>query len=311
MTEAGADPVGGACGAGELRRFVLERHPVRAFWARLDEAWCELRALQRHPPAVEALLGEAVTAAVLLAATLKFHGKLTLQLQGTGPVGLLVAQCTHDFQIRAVARANAAATAAASFRDLVGDDGRLAVTIEADERTARYQGIVALQGESLAACLENYFATSEQLPTRIVLAADAERATGVLLQRLPLSDASGEALAAVSHGAWEDLQLKLATLGASLLQSGSAEEILQRICGAHEGRLFGGTPVRFVCGCSRARVAQLLQGLGPKEVREVLAEQGDVTVTCEFCGRPYRFDAIDVQGLFADGTRPQTPQSVN
>jgi molecular chaperone Hsp33 len=301
----------GRVSGGQLRRFVLERHPVRAFWVRLDEAWCELRGLQRHAPAVETLLGEAVTASVLLAATLKFHGKLTLQLQGTGPVRLLVAQCTHDFQIRAVAHADEAAGTAVGFRDLVGEGGRLAVTIEADERTARYQGIVALEGQTLAACLENYFASSEQLPTRIALAVGAERATGVLLQRLPIPDAQGEALAALSHGAWEDLQLKLAALGAPRLQSDPVEEVLQRICGVHEGRLFASTPVRFACNCSRGRVGQLLHALGSQEVREVLAEQGAVTVTCEFCGRPYRFDAIDVQGLFAGGAQQEAPGSVN
>ncbi|MGH8142159.1 MAG: Hsp33 family molecular chaperone HslO [Steroidobacteraceae bacterium] len=305
---------GGAAGSvsgGQLRRFVLEGRPVRAFWVRLDEAWCELRGLQRHAAAVDTLLGEAVTASVLLAATLKFHGRLTLQLQSTGPVRLLVAQCTHDFQIRAVAHANETTGMAAGFRDLVGDDGRLAVTIEADERTARYQGIVALEGQSLAACLESYFASSEQLPTRIALAAGTERATGVLLQRLPIPNTQGEAHAALSHGAWEDLQLKLAALGAPLLQSDAAEQALRRICGVHEGRLFAGTPVRFACGCSRARVAQLLDALGPQQVQEVLAEHGAVTVTCEFCGRPYRFDAIDVQGLFAGGAQPQAPGSVN
>jgi molecular chaperone Hsp33 len=237
-----AEVLGGA--DGELRRFILERHPVRGFWIRLDGAWRELRSFHRYPPAVEALFGEAVTASLLLAATLKFQGTLTLQLAGDGLVNLLVAQCTHEFAIRAVARFDDGIDGPVGFRQLVGD-GRLTVTVEAEERSARYQGIVSLQGASLAACIENYFATSEQLPTRIALGADAASTGGVLLQKLPAASAQGEALAAVSQDVWEDLQSRVAALDAPLLRAGTAEEVLQRICGEHDCRLFQGSPVRF------------------------------------------------------------------
>jgi molecular chaperone Hsp33 len=295
---------------GELRRFVLERHPVRGFRVRLDGAWRELRSHQRYPPAVEALLGEAVTASVLLAATLKFEGTLTLQLAGDGLVNLLVAQCTHEFVIRAVARFDDGIDGPVAFRQLVGD-GRLSVTIEAEERSARYQGIVALQGATLAACLENYFATSEQLPTHIALAADGGSAAGLLLQKLPAASNQGEALAAVSQGVWEALQPRPAALDAALLRLGSAEQVLQQVCGEYDCRLFQGSPVRFACRCSQGRVAGLLRSLGSEEMRSILAEQGAVTVTCEFCGRPYRFDAIDVERLFAQGANPEAPHSLN
>ena len=300
-----------AGGDGELRRFILERQPVRGFWIRLDGAWREMRRHQRYPPAVEALLGEAVTASLLLAATLKFHGTLTLQLAGDGLVNLLVAQCTHEFVIRAVARYDDGIDGAVAFRQLVGD-GRLTVTIEAEERSARYQGIVALAGATLAECLENYFATSEQLPTRIALAADHVSGVGVLLQKLPAAaGAQGEAIAAVSQQVWEDLQSRVATLDASLLRLAAAEEVLQRVCGEHDCRLFKGSPVRFACRCSEGRVAGLLRSLGPDEMRSILAEQGAVTVTCEFCGRPYRFDAIDVERLFSGSANPEAPHSLN
>ena len=299
-----------AAGDGELRRFILERQPVRGFWIRLDGAWRELRSHQQNPPLVEALLGEAVTASLLLAATLKFQGTLTLQLAGDGLVNLLVAQCTHDFVIRAVARADAISDGPVSFRQLVGD-GRLTVTIEAEERSARYQGIVSLQGASLAECLENYFATSEQLPTRIALAADASSTAGVLLQKIPGASAEGEAQAAVSQAVWEDLQPRVATLDATLLLRGSAEQVLSQVCAEHDCRLFQGSPVRFACRCSEGRVAGLLRSLGPEEMRTILAEQGAVTVTCEFCGRPFRFDSIDVERLFTEGANPEAPHSVN
>ena len=283
---------------------------MRGFWLRLDQSWRELRSHQRYAPAVEVLLGEAVAASVLLAATLKFQGTLTLQLAGNGLVSLLVAQCTHDFSIRAVARAPEQIEGAPSFHDLVGK-GRLSVTIEADERSARYQGIVALEGETLAACIENYFSTSEQLPTRIALAADGERTAGLLLQKLPPSSAQGEASAAMSQDAWESLQARIAALEAPLLRLGSAEEVLQRVCAEHDCRVFESAPVRFSCRCSSARVANVLRSLGLTELRSILAEQGAVTVTCEFCGRPYRFDAIDVERLFAPGASPQAPQTLN
>ena len=299
-----------AAGAGELRRFILERHPVRGFWIRLDGAWRELVSHQHYAPSVEALLGEAVTASVLLAATLKFRGTLTLQLAGDGLVSLLVAQCTHDFAIRAVARCQPEIHGAPSFRELVGG-GRLSVTIEADESAARYQGIVALEGVNLAGCIENYFTTSEQLSTRIALTADGQRTAGVLLQKLPLSNAQGEALGAMSHDAWESLQSQIATLDTPLLRLGSAEEVLQRVCGEHDCRLFAGQPVHFACRCDAGRVESVLRSLGVDELRSILAEQGAVTVTCEFCGRPYQFDAIDVERLFAVGASPETPQSLN
>jgi molecular chaperone Hsp33 len=299
-----------AAAAGELRRFILERHPVRGFWIRLDEAWRELRSHQHYAPSVEALLGEAVTASVLLAASLKFHGTLTLQLAGDGLVSLLVAQCTHDFAIRAVARASEQIVGEPSFRELVGA-GRLSVTIEADERAARYQGIVALEGLDLAGCIENYFTTSEQLPTRIALTADGQRTAGVLLQKLPLSNAQGEALGAMSQEAWESLQSRIATLDAPLLRLGTAEQVLQRVCAEYDCRVFAAAPVHFACRCDAGRVESVLRSLGVEELRSILAEQGAVSVTCEFCGRPYQFDAIDVERLFASGVNPQAPQSLN
>ncbi len=289
---------------------MLEKLPVRGFWIRLDEPWRELRRHQHYAPSVETLLGEAVSASVLLAATLKFQGTLTLQLTGDGLVSLLVAQCTHDFSIRAVARAPEIVVGEPGFRQLVGE-GRLSVTVEADERSARYQGIVALEGRTLAECIENYFATSEQLPTRIALAADGERSAGLLLQHLPQSAKAGESAGALAHEAWERLSARAAALEPPLLRLGSAEQVLHRVCGEYDCRLFAGAPVSFVCRCDADRVRNVLRSLGVDELRSIIDEQGAVCVTCEFCGRPYRFDAIDVEGLFALGTGPEWPHSLN
>jgi len=317
---AGAAAIEPPASAGQVRRFVLEHHPVRGFWTQLEQPWRELRGLQQHPAAVDRLLGEAVIASVLLAATLKFRGTLTLQLQGPGLVRLLVAQCTHDFGVRAIAHrrdpgaepeqapATCASARLPSFAQLVGA-GQLTVTIEAEERGARYQGIVALQGASLAECLENYFANSEQLPTRIALAADPRRISGVLVQKTPDAQSQGEALALRSQQAWEDVQANLAAVGSATLQRADAEQVLRRTCGRHDGRLFAGNPVRFQCRCSLERVEGLLRALGAQEVQTVLTEQGSVSVTCDFCGRAW-FDAVDVARLFADGAAA-APDSIN
>jgi molecular chaperone Hsp33 len=216
-----------------------------------------------------------------------------------------VAQCTHDFRLRAVARCDAAAVRrlagegrrGAVFRQLAGTDGRITVTVEADESSMRYQGVVPLSGTSLAESLEAYFSSSEQLPTRVRLAADDGQGAGVLVQKLPESDA-GEPEGAAE--AWEGAEQGIERLGAAQLLRQNAETLLAAGFAGHDLRLFRGSPVRFECRCSQGRVAGLLRALGPDEVREVLKEQGSVTVTCEFCHRPYRFDPVDVEALFSD-----------
>ncbi len=297
----------------QVRRFIFENQPVRGHWVNLDAAWREVRAHSSYPPQVTELLGQAVVASVLLAATLKFRGTLSFQLQGNGAVSLLVAQCTHDFRVRAVARGdedavNALAAAPAGtragaslFRRLVGDSGLVTVTVEAEEKSLRYQGVVPLSGASLADSLETYFASSEQLPTRVLLTADEAHGAGVLVQKLPvtedsLTDESGEV-----EEAWRGAEVGIARLGhQKRLGELGIEELLAHGFPGHDLRLFRGAPVRFECRCSQGRVAGLLRALGPDEVRDVLREQGAVTVTCEFCHRPYRFESGDIDVLFAE-----------
>ena len=300
---------------------MVENRPVRGHWVRLEGAWRELRAHRDYPQPVQELLGQAVAASVLLAATLKFRGQLTLQLQGNGVVSLLVAQCTHDFRLRAVARydqeaaeallgARASArsslkSAAETFRPLVGSEGRFAVTLEANERNMRYQGIVPLSGDSLAGSLEAYFARSEQLPTRVLLAADETLGAGVLVQKLP----DGAADDSRSGEVWQQAERGIARLRPEDLLQCPVEELLGRGFADHDMRLFRGAPVQFECRCSHGRVTSLLRALGADEVRDVLREQGAVTVTCEFCHRPYRFEEGDIEALFADEIPPGSNSS--
>jgi molecular chaperone Hsp33 len=289
-----------------VRRFIFEKRPVRGHWVHLESAWRDLRAHTDYPPAVRELLGQAVAASVLLAATLKFRGTLTFQLQGDGALNLLVAQCTHDFRLRAVARFDDAAVReiagdtrrGAVFRRLVGADGKITVTIEADEKSMRYQGIVPLAGTSLAESLEAYFASSEQLPTRVLLGADDAASAGLLVQRLPDADADTSEEVAL---AWGVAQRGIESLDQAALLRVPVEKLLAQGFPGSDLRLFRGAPVVFECRCSSGRVAGLLRALGEDEVRGVLKEQGAVTVTCEFCRRPYRFNASDVETLFSEG----------
>jgi molecular chaperone Hsp33 len=302
----------------EVRRFIVENQPVRGHWVRLDSAWRDLCAHSDYPQPVRELLGQAVAASVLLAATLKFRGTLTLQLQGDGAISLLVAQCTHDFRLRAVAQFDEERVATISggtskrggetFRRLVGTSGRVAVTVEADERSMRYQGVVPLRGGSLADSLEAYFASSEQLPTRVILAADDERGAGFLVQKVPGASTADES---ELEETWKDAQRGIEKLSPADLLACPVEELLERGFAEHDMRLFRGARVQFECRCNQGRVSGLLRALGAEEVRDILEEQGAVTVTCEFCHRPYRFEAGDVEALFSDPAHPRGSPSIH
>lgn len=316
----------------EVRRFIVENQPVRGYWVDLESAWQDLRAHQDYPADVRNLLGEAVSASVLLAATLKFEGTLTLQLEGQGQVRLLVAQCTHDFRVRAVARLSDedmdeskvvdlgtaeagadpfAGISAQTFRRLVGEQGRVLVTIEAAERDMRYQGIVPLSGDSLSACLEEYFASSEQLPTRVRLAADGQRAVGLLVQKLPERNGEEVEKDSAAAAAWLAAEHGIESVQPAELVSASLQNVLANRFGQQDVRVFKGASVQFACRCSEARVAGVLKTLGAEEVRDVLREQGTVEVTCEFCQRPYRFDAFAVEQLFAPDSAPRGSESLH
>jgi molecular chaperone Hsp33 len=296
-----------------VRRFVLEKHPIRGHAVRLGRAWLDLREHQDYPPAVQALLGEAVGAVVLLAATLKFNGTLTLQLQGQGLVKLLVAQCTHDFKVRAMARHDALVSKegadATGFRSLAGE-GQIIVTVEATDRASSYQGVVPISGDSLAECLEAYFIQSEQLPTRVRLASTAGVVSGMLVQRIPGEGGKQSVDPAALESAWMKVDHAMLELGTGALIEDDIEQRLVRMFGDDEVRVFSGHEVKFECRCSRERVANVLRSLGVDEVRSVIAEQGAVTVTCEFCQRPYKFDAIDVEQLFNEGA-PRGSDAIN
>jgi molecular chaperone Hsp33 len=283
-----------------LHRFMFEQYPIRGHLVHLDAAWRALIEHREYPAAIRDTLGEAVAASLLLAATVKFEGVLSLQLQGDGPVHLMLAQCTSGLGVRGLARyrdgSEATSGGVHGILDLIGS-GNLTVTLETDDGAQRYQGIVPITGERLAEGLQVYFENSEQLPTRLWLHADSSGASGMLLQKLPGADASSADAAAVED-AWRRVQIIGETLTAEELRTLADAEIVHRLFNEDDVRLFEPAPVFFRCRCSRERVSSMLQGLGAEETRSVLAERGEVEVRCDFCNRAYVFDAVDVAQLF-------------
>jgi len=293
-----------------LHRFLFEQYPIRGHLVHLDAAWRALIEHREYPQAIRDTLGEAVAASLLLAATVKFEGVLSLQLQGAGPVHLMLVQCTSGLGVRGLARYRDAAAGMATIGDLIGG-GNLTVTLETDAGAQRYQGIVPIAGERLAQVLQGYFDNSEQLPTRLWLHADAQGASGMLLQKLPGAASLAAADAILIEDAWRRVQLIAETLTAEELHTLADAEILRRLFNEDDVRLFEPSPVYFRCRCSRDRVAGMLQGLGEAETRSVLAERGEVEVRCDFCNRAYVFDAVDVGQLFNTASLRDSGSSVH
>jgi molecular chaperone Hsp33 len=273
-----------------LHVFVFEEIAVRGALVQLDATWRFVRSLHAHPPPIEALLGEGLVAAALLASTLKSGTEnVLLQMQGEGPVTLLVAECSSDFGVRCTTRYSGAPFAG-PLTALLGN-GRCAITVSSVASARRYQGVVPLDAPTLAGVLESYMARSEQLDTRIVLHADSSAANGLLLQRIPeRTDFDADAWNRVFHLA--------ATVTADELRTLAAPTLLRRLFPEDDVRLFGGRTIRFQCSCSQARVGSMLQSLGRDEVEDILAEQAKVEVTCEFCGQGYTFGPAQCRALF-------------
>lgn len=295
--------------ADSLRRFVFERYPFRGQLVHLGPAWRAMMEHHEYPDEIRDSLGEAAVATVLLASTLKFKGQLSLQLRGSGPMHLMLVECSDGLAVRGVARFRETPPT----RDLrvLSGDGTLTVTLEGEDYTNRYQGIVPLAAERMQDCLREYFETSEQLPTRLWLRADAEQASGLLVQRLPLTSRPASATESGSGGiseeevedAWQRVQLVAGTVTDAELASLPDRDLLRRLFAEDDVRMFEAAPVFFRCRCSRERVETMLKSLGRDEIEGVLEERGSVEVRCEFCSRAYRFDAVDVGALFKEAAR--------
>lgn len=275
----------------KLSRFLFDNHAVRGELVNLSETYSEILANHDYPLAVQNLLGELLVATCLLTATLKFEGDITVQLQGNGPLNLAVINGNNHQQMRGVARVNGEINDNATLKEMIGE-GYIVITIT-PKKGERYQGIVALDADTVTGCIENYFMQSEQLPTRLFIETgvyqNTPMAAGILLQVLPASDGS--------EASFEYLTTLAQTAKAEELFSLPPDEILYRLYHQDDVRLFDGQCVEFKCSCSKARCEDTLLTLPPNEVDTILAEDGNIDMHCDYCGSHYIFDKIDIENL--------------
>lgn len=273
-----------------LQRFIFEHAPIRGEMVQLAATWQAVTERHRYPGPLRQVMGELMAAGALLAATLKFNGTLILQLHGNGPVKLIVVECSSDHAMRATAKWDGDIPEG-NLRALLGS-GRFAISLVPESGQQGYQGVVDLDADSIAAALEHYMATSEQIATRIWLACDEQRSAGLLLQKLPERESA-------DSDAWPRAEHLASTVKAGELLELEPHQLLRRLFHEEDLRVFEPRPVYFRCSCSRERVVGMLRMLGRDEVRSVIAERGEVEVHCEFCNRRYAFDAVDSEALFA------------
>jgi molecular chaperone Hsp33 len=282
----------------EIQTFVLEDDGIRGALVRLEETWQRVVAAHDYPPEVRTLLGESVVSTLLLATGLKTTPSVSLQLQGEGPLKLLLVQCKDGQRVRGMASFKSYATGT----PLLGE-GRLVINLDTGKPNGFFQGIVPLTSTKLEECLASYFAQSEQLETRLVLRADEQRVAGLLLQVLP---GHGEERAVE---AFETAAACAATVSVDELTHSAAEELLPKLFAGHAIRLFAARPVAHDCRCTPDRLAGVVRMLGADEVKSLLAEQGHVELTCEFCNRAFRYDDTQVHAIMR-GT-PQASSTVH
>jgi molecular chaperone Hsp33 len=278
-----------------LQRFLFEHAPIRGELVHLDATWRSVIERHDYPEVLRQLMGELAAAAVLLAATLKLQGSLVLQIMGKGPVKLLVVECSGDMKLRATAKWSGELVQA-SFAELIGE-GQFAITLDPKDGGQPYQGIVAIEGSSVAEVMQNYMSHSEQLETRLWLAADGLHAAGMLLQKLPDTDTHEEVADA---DAWPRAVILAETLKAEELLQLPAKTLIQRLYHEDDIRLFDVQRVEFFCSCSRENVASMLKMLGREEVDSILAEREHIEVHCEFCNQRYEFDKVDAEMIFVE-----------
>jgi molecular chaperone Hsp33 len=322
----------------ELHRFIFDGLPVRGSIVRLTDAWQEILARRsantktgNWPPPVAELVGEMCAAGVLMQSNIKFNGALILQIFGDGPVKVAVAEVQHDLTLRATAKVVGDVGVNARLADMVnaGNKGRCAITLDPRDKVPgqqAYQGMVPLHGDHrekiqrLGEVLEHYMLQSEQLDTKLILAADHKVAAGLLIQRLPMAGESNLAGSMVSRenedeiGRNEDynrIAILAATLKREELLELDVDTVLRRLFWEEKLLRFPSQQPAFACTCSRERVANMIRGLGREEADSIVAEQGEIEVSCDFCGQQYRFDAVDEAQLFTSpGDQPPVSSGV-
>jgi len=288
-----------------LQKFMFENTAVRGELVELSETWKHVQSRTDYPKAVKTLLGEMLSAAALLSANLKFNGALIMQIHGDGPVRLLVVECDSELQLRATAKLapDAIIDDDASLSQLVNlhGQGRFVITLDPKDKLPGqqpYQGIVPLDGESAASVIENYMLRSEQLDTKLWLAADDHTARGLLLQKLP-NEGGIDVPLDDELEAWNRTVALASTLGKEELLNTDISTVMRRLFWEETIRIFDPKHPQFHCSCTREKVGNMLKMLGKPEIESALAEMESLAIDCEFCGQHYDFDKVDCAQLFA------------
>jgi molecular chaperone Hsp33 len=292
-----------------LQKFMFENAAVRGELVDISETWRQVLARHDYPPAVKSMLGQMVAAAALLSANLKFNGSLVMQIHGDGPIKLLVVECDADLRLRATAKLTPGAIADDSLnvRQLVNANGhgRFAITLDPNDKMPGqqpYQGIVPLDGESVAEIIESYMLRSEQLDTKLWLAADDSVARGLLLQKLPTEGGSTGNPVSDDLEMWNRAVALASTVHATELLHTDIATLMHRLFWEETVRVFDPLHPEFHCNCSREKVANMLKMLGRQEIDSALADLGKLGINCDFCGQHYEFDSVDCAQLFATDT---------
>jgi molecular chaperone Hsp33 len=293
-----------------LQKFIFDNAAVRGELVEISNAWREIQSRHAYPTPVRAMLGEMVAAAALLSANLKFNGSIVMQIHGDGPVKLLVVDCDADLQMRATAKLRDGAVVAddATVTDMLNQTGkgRFVITLDPLDKMPGqqpYQGVVPLDGEDMATIIENYMLRSEQMDTKLWLAADDQVARGLLLQKLPRNSAIEGQVAQATEEEDAETWTRAVMLGQTLKQEEllrvDVETLLKRLFWEETIRVFDPLHPTFHCTCSREKVGNMLKMLGREEVESALHDLGELGINCDFCGKHYGFDAVDCAQLFA------------
>ena len=272
----------------QVRRFLFEQNPIRGQHVSLDASWQKIVAQSEATGFALTLLGHALTAVTLLVDTLKIDGSVSLQIRGSGAIHLLVAEATSSNTVRGLVRQSRELDEQISLQDIFATD-KLVITIK-NGPGKQHQGIVPLSGNSLSTALQAYFDQSEQLPTRFWFACNETSATGLLLQKLPAESADNDA--------WNRLLHLASTTSNEELLDLKAEKLLHRLYYEEDLRLFEADNISFACCCSSKRIRDMLISLGKVEVDDIINDENEIAITCEFCNARYAFDSIDIEQLF-------------
>lgn len=275
-----------------FQRFLFDNHQIRGELVRLNTSFEDVKQRKDYPKPLQALLGEALVASVLMSGTLKFEGILSVQARGNGPVKLLMAECTHDKKIRAISQWEGEVPEEKLSEQLGA--AQLAITIDPSQGK-RYQGVVPLESEKLADCLIHYFEQSEQLSTHILLFCDDEHASGLFLQQLPAQNNEEK-----DADAWNRITQLASTLTSEEIHTLDGESLLNRLYHEEQVTVYPEEPVNFECSCSKQRTGSAIVSLGQEEVYNILAEQKVIEISCQFCNEHYRYEKAEIDQLFGN-----------